>query len=86
MSRAHNCDGCGDVRLTWKRLCDSCFKALPGPIRSRLINAHRRGDMRTWRHACTAARAHLRTPAAPAPSTSPQTAYALTQAITGDRD
>ncbi len=44
-ARRHRCDvpGCGRTRLRWQRLCEVCWKALPGDIRTGLTEAFRQG-------------------------------------------
>lgn len=54
MARRHVCDvpGCGRDRARWQRICERCFGALPGDIRSGLIAAHQANRRADWRRQC----------------------------------
>lgn len=49
--RRHVCDtpGCGTERKRWQRLCESCFRSLPGDIRTGITAAHKEHRMADWR-------------------------------------
>lgn len=84
MTRRRPCDGCGANRKRWQRLCDTCFAALPGDVRTGLIAAHRERRMADWRAFVRRARALL-TSGLP-PRTSAEATYARTNAMLGERD
>lgn len=86
MSRNHPCDGCARPRRRHQRLCDACFRRLPGSLRFALIDAWRRGDQRAWRAARGQVRDHLAGGDAYRSPVTPQQAAALAARITGDRD
>ena len=90
MARAHLCDvpGCGRSRKRWQRLCEPCFAALPGDIRTAIIDAHNTGRKADWRRERKRAADHLsnHVPAHPAHSrrVSPERAYELQQRLLGE--
>lgn len=89
--RGQPCDCCGAPRLRWQRLCAACWRALPGSLRTPLIEAFKRGDKPAWRAARSAARAFLADDAnahvrACSASTTPQQVYARAQAMIGERE
>lgn len=49
--RRHVCDtpGCGAERRRWQRLCEACFRMLPGDIRTGIAAAHKEHRMADWR-------------------------------------
>jgi len=59
--RRHICDVplCGRPRARWQRLCDPCFRALPGDIRTAIIDCWRKGDKAGWRLAVRRAGEHV---------------------------
>jgi predicted amidophosphoribosyltransferase len=59
--RSHLCDVCGEPRLGWQRLCDTCFRALPSYLRNAVLTHWRLGDKPAWRKAKKAAKEHLAT-------------------------
>lgn len=67
MKRRHVCDvpGCSHERKRWQRLCDGCYFALPGSVRTEIIDAHRQGRRKDWRRACRHAGELFAVPAAP---------------------
>ena len=96
MSKTHVCDvpGCGGTRRKWQRLCDRCFAALPGDIRSGILDAHRQRKRPEHRRQCKRAAAHLGlnrpaeavpAPAAIANRVSPERSYELQQRMLGER-
>jgi len=90
MARAHLCDvpGCGRSRKRWQRLCERCFAALPGDIRTGIAASWRAGRKADWRAERRRAGHHLADVlAAPArrPSISPERAYELQQRLLGER-
>lgn len=91
MAKPHRCDvpGCTNTRRRWQRLCERCFGALPGDIRTGIIGAHQAGRKPEWRQQCKRAAqhlSHLLNGAAPAPRVSPQQAFADQQRLLGERD
>lgn len=91
MARAHLCDvpGCGRSRKRWQRLCERCFAALPGDIRTGIAAAFRAGRKADWRSERRRAGAHLADmltapPRRRAPVT-PERAYELQQRLLGER-
>lgn len=89
MARAHLCDvpNCGRSRKRWQRLCERCFAALPGDIRTGLAEAYQTGRKADWRAERRRAVAHLAaTERAPrAPTVTPKRAYELQQRLLGER-
>jgi hypothetical protein len=67
MARAHHCDvpGCTRLRKRWQRLCELCFAALPGDIRTGIIGAHQAGRKADWRRERRRAAEHLTNTPAP---------------------
>ena len=97
MTKPHRCDvpGCHHTRRRWQRLCDRCFAALPGEIRTGIINAHQAGRKADWRRERQRAAQHLAPLLNPNPLTlglpnrprvSPQQAFAHQQRLLGERD
>ncbi|GGZ02471.1 hypothetical protein ACFSTD_09640 [Novosphingobium colocasiae] len=91
MPRAHLCDvpGCGRSRKRWQRLCDPCFKALPGDIRTALADAFKAGRGPEWRRQRRRARQHLddlHAGSATHRATSPEAAYAAQARLLGEHD
>lgn len=89
MARRHICDvpGCGAPRLRWQRLCERCFKALPGDIRSGIIEMWRQRRKGAWRAECKRAADHLAgalNPAQPG-RISPAEAYERTARMLGEQ-
>lgn len=86
-ARRHLCDvpGCGHTRARWQRLCQRCFTALPGDIRTGIIQAHKEGRKPDWRRWKRKAGDLLagRTPALPA--IDPATVYERTARMLGER-
>lgn len=92
MSRQHICDvpGCGQTRLRKQRICDRCFRRLPGEIRLGIKEAH---HQRRWAdHTALKRRAAAflnlpgSRPTTPAtPTVSPQRAYELQARMLGER-
>ena len=92
MARAvrHRCDvpGCTRGRARWMRLCSICFDALPGDIRSGIIDAKRRGASAEWRQQCRRAAEHLKEgirPIAAHATVSPERAAELQARLLGER-
>jgi hypothetical protein len=74
--RQHTCDvpGCGATRLRWQRLCDSCWRRLPGDIRTEVTEAFRQGrwsDHRASKRRAAEFIAGLDRPKAPPPENAP---------------
>jgi hypothetical protein len=95
MKRPPLCDvpGCANPRRRWQRLCECCWRALPGDIRSAILDAHHQRRRADHRRACRRAADHLAArPASPAPIAifppprlSSEQAYDLTQRQLGER-
>jgi hypothetical protein len=88
--RHHPCDvpGCGRERDRWQRLCPHCFRALPAPIRTGIIQSFKFGLKERHREWKRLAAEHM-APQLAARTTagvSAAQAYALANRITGDRD
>lgn len=94
MAKAHHCDvpGCTHLRKRWQRLCEACFAALPGDIRTGILEAHQQGRKADWRRERRRAAAHLA--AAPisagissrrAHRIAPERAFELNQRLLGER-
>lgn len=90
MCRRHICDvpGCGAARRRLHRLCERCFRRLPGELRVAINEAHRERRWPDWRDSCRRAADFLNlgraTPAPP--SLSPERAYELQARMLGERD
>ncbi|PNU06449.1 hypothetical protein [Novosphingobium guangzhouense] len=89
MAKAHLCDvpGCNTTRKRWQRLCEKHYAALPGDIRTAIIDAHQAHRKADWRRACRRAAEHLASVAAPAVAAAitPQRAFELNQRLLGER-
>lgn len=91
MSRAHTCDvpGCNAAHERWQRLCNRCWRALPGDIRTGLTAAWRAGRKADWRTERRRAGSHMAeqlTHQQSKPTTvSPEHAYELHQRLLGER-
>jgi hypothetical protein len=90
MAKAHHCDvpGCTRLRKRWQRLCETCFAALPGDIRTAIIGAHQAGRKADHRRERRRAAEHLAAAAArpdPAARTTPERAFELNQRLLGER-
>lgn len=90
MAKAHLCDvpGCNTTRKRWQRLCEKHYAALPGDIRTDIIETHQAGRKGDHRRACRRAAEHLANAAAPRalhPSITPQRAFELNQRLLGER-
>lgn len=88
-ARRHICDvpGCGLERKRWQRICDRCFGALPGDIRTGIITAHKEGrkpDWRRWKRKAGEVLA-ARPSRPPTHAIDPATAYANTARLLGER-
>lgn len=61
MARPHPCDvpGCTHTRRRWQRLCEWCFAALPGDIRTAIREHKKAGRKAAWRAECKRAAEHL---------------------------
>lgn len=90
MARAHLCDvpGCGRSRKRWQRLCERCFAALPGDIRTAIKNHHQAGRKADWRRERKRAAQHIAPILNPTtkPGVSPQQAYAAQARLLGEHD
>jgi hypothetical protein len=93
MSRIHRCDvpGCTRTRASWQRLCTTCYAALPGDLRNRIIETRRHGRNPDWRAACKKAARFLaqlnRPPRLPARHrVTPQQSFAQQQRLLGEHD
>jgi hypothetical protein len=90
MAKAHHCDvpGCTRLRKRWQRLCEACFAALPGDIRTGIIGAHQAGRKSDWRRERRRAAEHIASnfpPPARRPAVTPQRAFELNQRLLGER-
>lgn len=90
MAKAHLCDvpGCNTTRKRWQRLCDRHYAALPGDIRTAIIEAHQAGRKGDWRRERRRAAQHLAATASTAPQAAaitPQRAFELNQRLLGER-
>ena len=99
MARPHPCDvpGCTHTRRRWQRLCERCFAALPGDIRTAIREHRKAGRKAAWRAECKRAAehlAHLLTPSAhpdpvegsKGPRVTAQQAFEQQQRLLGQRD
>jgi len=91
MARPHKCDvpGCQHTRRRWQRVCERCFAALPGDIRTAIVEHYRAGRKAAWRTECKRAAEHMRdapNPIPTAPRITPQQAFADQQRLLGERD
>lgn len=91
MAKPHRCDvpGCTHTRRRWQRLCERCFTALPGDIRTAIIQAHQAGRKADWRRERRRAAdhiTHLLSAPPSRPRVSPQQAFADQQRLLGERD
>lgn len=61
MARPHRCDvpGCTRTRRRWQRLCERCWAALPGDIRTAILESHKDGRKADWRRECRRAAEHM---------------------------
>jgi hypothetical protein len=91
MAKAHLCDvpGCGRSRKRWQRLCERCFAALPGDIRTAIREHHQAGRKADWRRERKRAAEHLArlltAHPEPARRVSPERAYELQERLLGER-
>lgn len=92
MAKPHRCDvpGCQRTRRRWQRLCERCYAALPGDIRTGIIDAHRANRRAEWKRQCRRAADHLGLPGTvTTPATratiSPEEAFARAQNLLGER-
>lgn len=87
MARAHHCDvpGCTRLRKRWQRLCEKCFAALPGDIRTGIIGAHQAGRKADWRRERRRAAEHIANTAAARPPITPERAFELNERLLGER-
>lgn len=86
--RTYTCDvpGCTHGRKRWQRLCDACFRALPGDIRFGITDAFRCRDMPRHRRECRRAGEFFKANPRTAPrAIGPAQAYANTQRLLGER-
>lgn len=88
MARAHLCDvpGCGRSRKRWQRLCDRCFAALPGDLRTAIAEAHYAQDKPRWRAARRAAASALASVEQRRATVTPQQAFENTRRLLGEHD
>lgn len=95
MTRRHTCDvtGCNASRPRWHRLCDSCFRKLPGELRVGIKEAKHQRRTKAWRQMCNRAgeMLGLRVPdhtpgigAAP-PRVTAEQSFQLNQRMLGER-
>jgi hypothetical protein len=84
--RRHICDvpGCGAPRERWQRICERCYRALPGAIRTGLIDAWRLGRKPAWRTFRKQAGEHMRALELSRQS-APREAYERQQRLLGER-
>ena len=61
MARSYKCDvpGYTRTRLRWQRICDTCFAALPGDIRTGIMEHFRGRRYRQHRQECRRAKEFL---------------------------
>lgn len=94
MKRRPVCDvpGCGNHRRRWQRLCENCWRALPGDIRTGILDAHNQHRRADHRRECRRAADHLAAlkthePASlpPRSSLSAEQAFTLIQRQLGER-
>jgi len=87
MARAHHCDvpGCTHLRKRWQRLCESCFSALPGDIRTGIIGAYQAGRKADWRRERRRAAEHIAATTASRAPISPERAFEINQRLLGER-
>lgn len=82
---------CGHTRLRWQRLCDRCFRRLPGEIRIGIAEAKRDRRTSDWQKLRRRAAEFLNinpmigTPSMPIGRVSPDRSLELQQRITGER-
>lgn len=84
------CDvpGCASTRRRHQRLCDGCYRRLPGDIRTGIIDARRQHRTADWRALCRRAAAFLQLPGAlprVAPAPSPEQVFERTARFLGER-
>jgi hypothetical protein len=55
------CDvpACGGTRRRWQRICENCWRDLPGDIRTGILDAHRQHRRADHRRECRRAADHL---------------------------
>lgn len=93
MKRPPVCDvpGCGNHRRRWQRICEICWRTLPGDIRTGILEAHRQHRRADHRRECRRAADHIADqrarPAASAqqPGLSAEQAFSLIQRQLGER-
>ena len=90
MPRKHICDvpGCDHTRARWQRLCNRCFKALPGDIRDAITRCWKLNYKPEHRAACKRAGEHMRLDQGEVPAPghiTPQDAYERQQRLLGEK-
>ena len=89
MARTFKCDvpGCGNKRLRWQRLCDTCFAALPGDIRTGIKEHFQARRFPQHRHECRRAKEYLaqRAERHAHHHPTPEETFASTERLLGER-